>query len=727
MKKILFIAWSFGTITAAIAQNNQLTTEEIVIRRTALSPERLPQLTWIPGTTTYAYVRVINEEEVLFTVNAPTASPTKQISLTELNATIKTANIKTLTEQKKFPQITWINAKSFRFGYAGGTVVYSFAEKKLTSVYTNYPENADHLTEAPLTGHLAYTIDNNLFIIKKGASSSIAITTDNEKNIVNGNIVHREEFGIDKGIFWSPSGQLLGFYRMDQTMVTDYPIMDLKQQPAKAEVIKYPMAGGVSHEVTLGVYNVNTGQTVFLQTGEPKDQYLTNITWSPDNKSIYIAVLNRAQNHLKMNRYNAETGVFEATLFEEKDEKYVQPLHPIQFLPNNPAQFIWQSERNGKNSIYLYTISGELLRNLTDEKLNTDFSAIVTEVYGFDAKGSALFFQAVPFGSIDRQIYRSEISSGKVTRLTQQSGTHQALFNSICSYFIDQFSDSNTPRIITMHDANGKQISELLKAPNPLAAYQQCEVRITTILAADNTTRLWCRTILPSGFDSTKTYPALVYVYNGPNVQLVTNSWLGGADLFLYYMAQQGFVVFTVDGRGSEHRGRYFEQATFRQLGSVEIADQERGVIYLKSLPYVIANRMAVYGWSYGGFMTTSLMTRKPGVFKTGVAGGPIIDWSYYEVMYTERYMDTPAENPDGYKTANLLNYVDKLQGKLLMIHGTSDDVVVWQHSLLYVQTCIENKKQLDYFVYPGHLHNVLGINRAHLFEKIANYIISNT
>lgn len=729
MKNYLFLFLLSCSAEIVIAQNNQLTTEEIVIRRTALSPERLPQLTWIRETNHYAYVKITGNEEVLFLANATSKNPpVKQISLAELNSAIRSSDSKNSVELKRFPTITWISVNAFRFKTDKAELTCILPEKKITSLPITIPEIAENKYEAPVTGHLAYTLENNVFVLKKSASEPIPVTFDTDKNIINGSTVHREEFGIDKGIFWSPSGQLLAFYRMDQNMVTDYPIMNLKQQPANANLIKYPMAGGISHHVTLGVFNIATGKTIFLNTGEPKDQYLTNITWSPDNKSIYIAVVNREQNALKMNCYNAETGAFEKTLFEEKDEKYVQPLHPIMFLPNNPAQFIWQSERSGINSVYLYSSDGQLIRNLTPSNtMQTELSCIVTDVYGMDSKGRMLYFQAIPFGSIDRHIYRTEISTGKITKLTEQLGTHTALFSSTCEYFIDQFTSLTTPRIIRVYDNNGKQTIELLNAGNPLAEYQSCKVRLNTILAADNVTPLWCRTILPTGFDSTKSYPALVYVYNGPNVQLVTNSWLGGADLFLYYMAQQGFVVFTVDGRGSENRGKIFEQATFRQLGSVEINDQERGVNYLKSLPYVIANRLAIYGWSYGGFMTTSLMTRKPGLFKTGVAGGPVIDWSYYEIMYTERYMDTPAENADGYKKANLLNYTSQLQGNLLMIHGTSDDVVVWQHSLLFVQSCIENKKQLDYFVYPGHLHNVSGIDRAHLFAKVADYIISNT
>ncbi len=729
MKKTILLLL-LGTSVILNAQQQMLTIEDAVLRqRNTLAPERLQQLAWMSDNQ-IAFVKVNNGEETLFTDAATGKSlPKPVLSLSELNNKLQAKQTTALGGLKRFPVITWTSPKTFTFTQPRYLITYDLSSGKVTVASKNeLPENAGYSEEAPVTGHIAYTVENNLFILKKDADGFTPVTNDKDKNIVNGSSVHRDEFGIFKGIFWSPSGNLLAYYRMDQTMVTDYPILDITKQPATANMIKYPMAGAASHQVTLGIYNVTTGKTVFVQTGEPKEQYLTNIAWSPDNKSIYIAVLNRDQNYMKLNRYNAETGAFEATLFEEKDAKYVQPLHPMQFVPGNPGQFIWQSERDGANSIYLYDVSGKMIRNLTPATgIVPEPLYVVTDVYGFDAKNTALYFQAAPFGSIVRHIYKTELATGKVTRLSQTDGVHSAIFNKAGSFYLDNYSAVNVPRIQSVNDVKGNVVKTLLTAANPIAAYTPCSIRLFTIKAADEKTPLWCRMILPANFDSTKTYPTLVYVYNGPNVQLVTNTWLGGADLFLYYMAQQGFVVFTVDGRGSDNRGKEFEQATFRRLGTVEIDDQQNGADFLKSKSYVNANRMAVYGWSYGGFMTTSLMTRKAGLFKTGVAGGPVIDWSYYEIMYTERYMDTPQANPEGYKNSNLVGLADKLNGKLLMIHGTSDDVVVWQHSLMFTQACVEKKKQLDYFMYPGHLHNVQGVDRVHLLTKIANYIISNT
>jgi dipeptidyl-peptidase 4 len=734
MKKIV----SLFLLTASLAvqaQNIKITTEDIVLRREEFQPVGLGQLKWIKGTNDYAYIKSAGVLQELMVATAGSKAPAKMIlTLDDLNKKIRESKVAGLNEVKRFPRITWINAAEFTFVSGKLKATYNIQTAQLTSQPNySYPEGAAGFDVAPNTGMTAYTVENNLYILQNG--NPVSVTNDKEKNIVNGQSVHRDEFGIYKGTFWSPSGKLLAYYRMDQTMVTDYPIMDLTQKPASAEMIKYPMAGAASHHVTLGVYNTEDGTVVFINTGEPKEQYLTNVCWSPDNKSIYIAILNRDQNHLKMNRYNASTGAFERTLFEEKKPTYVQPLHTMLFVPKHDDWFIWQSERDGMNHLYLYNTNGELVKAHSEtEGMRTgspvrgpEHNFVITDVLGCDPSGSFVYYVAAPLNQIGREVWKSELKTAKKTKIAGGVGTHIPSFNDTYTYFLDEYSDVNTPKVQALYNTKGDLLMELNRATNPLANYASCALKLFTIKAADDKTPLWCKMLLPTGFDSTKKYPTMTYVYNGPGVQLVTNTWMAGNDMFLYYMAQQGFVVFVVDGRGSQNRGADFEQATFRKLGTVEMDDQERGAQYLKSLKYVDGNRMAVFGWSYGGFMTTSLMTRKAGLYKTGVAGGPVIDWSMYEVMYTERFMDTPEANKEGYNESNLLNHAGKLQGKLLLIHGTSDDVVVWQHSLNFLKACVDQKTLPDYFVYPGHFHNVIGKDRAHLYSKIAEYIIANT
>lgn len=565
------------------------------------------------------------------------------------------------------------------------------------------------------SGFLAFTEGNNLGMISaEGAVTRI--TADTDKDIVNGQSVHRNEFGINKGTFWSPAGDKLAFYRMDQRMVTDYPLVNVNVRCAEAEPIKYPMAGMKSHEVTVGVYEAASGKTVFLQTGAPKDKYLTNIAWSPDGKYIYVAEVNREQNECRLNRYDASTGELEKTLFTETHPKYVEPQHPVLFVPGDPERFIWQSLRDGYDHLYLYDTAGNELRQLTSGPWS------VTEVHGFGADGKTLYYMSTEISPLERHLYRLDLKTGKRVRLTGERGMHQVRLSAGKSYFTDVYSSQHNPRKIDVADTKRGNAVNLLTATDPYKKYEMPDIQVGTIKAADGVTDLYYRLITPAGLDSTQKYPAVVYVYGGPHAQLVTDSWLADARGWDIYMAQRGYVIFTVDSRGSANRGAEFENVIHRNLGVNEMADQVKGAEFLKSLPFVDPERIGVHGWSYGGFMTTNLMLTYPEIFKVGVAGGPVIDWSYYEVMYGERYMDTPQENPEGYKNANLKNKAANLQGHLLLIHGDIDPVVVWQHTLSFLQACIGARTYPDYFVYPRHEHNVIGKDRPHLHEKITRY-----
>lgn len=719
MKKftlIIFITIAF--IQTTIAQTKLLTMDDAIIKqKTTLAPAKLKQLMWVKGENSYSYVDTKDSIDFLILGKAESASkPFKTlVSLVEINDALGNLRFKSL---KTFPQIQWKTSDIFTFEAEKNLFAYDLRSKLLTKESTrDFGDNSGNIDVANKTNYVAFTVKNNLFVYD--GKENLIVTNDANENIVNGKSVHREEFGIDKGTFWSPSGKLLAFYRMDQTMVTDYPIIDWTVRPAKNNAIKYPMAGDTSHQVTLGVYNVNTGKTVFLKTGEPKEQYLTNIAWSPDEQTIYIAVLNRDQNYMKLNSYNVITGLFEKTLFEEKDDKYVEPMHPLVFVPKHPDQFIWQSERDGYNHLYLYDITGKLINQLTKGNW------VVTNFAGFDEKGTKAFYSSTAESPITRNFYSLDLKKGKVTKITSGDGTHTVILNSDASYFIDNFQSSIVPREISICSNKGKKVQTIKQSENPLKNYKLGQMNIFKLKSA-NGEDLYCRMFKPVDFDSTKKYPVIVYLYGGPNVQLVNNTWNGGGDMWLQYIAERGFVVFTMDSRGSANRGKAFEQATFQHLGTAEMQDQLLGVTYLKNLKYVDAKRMGLMGWSFGGFVTTSIMTRYPDLFKAAVAGGPVIDWSYYEIMYTERYMDTPQSNPKGYEESKVLNYADSLKGKLMLIHGTADNVVVWQHSLMFLKKCVDKGKQVDYFVYPGHEHNVLGKDRVHLFNKITDYFIQN-
>ncbi len=716
MKRILILTFSLCAPLFLMAQNGMLTLDESIQGvRNRLAPRTFKVYGWA-GADCIFYSDTLQGQSRLVVEKADGAK-VGTMPLRAFNKALKERSLDTLRD---FPStLSWTSPQRFWVETKGKKVFAAFPAGGVEQVlFSGIPDKIENREVAPNDSAVAYTRANNLYVWYK--NREWALSNDSDLKVVNGYAVHRNEFGITKGIFWSPSGSSLAYYHMDQRAIKEYPIVDWTDVPAAQSPVYYPMAGGPTHQVTLRMYSLETGKTVDVQTGQPADQYLTNVCWSPDAQTVYVTLVNREQDHLWLNAYNARTGAFERTLLEEKDDRYVEPLNPPFFIKGDASRFIWQSSRDGFNHLYLYTVRGELVKQLT--KGNYE----VTRLVEADSKQDAAFFISNAQGWMQRDFYKVGLKSGEVTKLSTGKGTHSIKMNAGGTAWWDQLSAIDTPNRMSIFWEGGRKSREVLNASNPLASYRFGPVRYFTLPSSDGTP-LQCRMYLPLGFDSTKTYPAIVYLYNGPHVQLITDTWLGGAsNLWFHYMAQQGYVVFTLDGRGSDNRGKAFEQATFRQLGTVEMQDQMLGVSYLKSKSYVDGSRLGIHGWSFGGFMTTTMMSRQPGVFKAGVAGGPVIDWSLYEVMYTERYMDTPQTNPAGYGTANLLNYVQDLKGRLLMIHGTSDDVVVWQHSLMYVKKAVDKGIQLDYFAYPGHLHNVLGKDRTHLFQKITDYFNRN-
>jgi len=686
------------------AQEKLLTVQDASWMNYKLFPANVEQLQWLGSSDAYVFA----DGNRIMRYNAKNRKSSILFTLDSLNKVVAGAGIDTL---KKLPPMRFSTNTQARFSIKGVYYLYNFKNDSLNEI-VQIPDTAKNIDIQKKSKNIAYTINNNLFIGTK--DDNIQITHDINRGIVNGKSVHRNEFGIIKGTFWSQGGNKLAFYRKDETMVANYPLVDIDQRIAKVRNIKYPMAGMTSQEVTLAVYDLQKQTTIFMKTGVPRDHYLTCITWDPDGKHIYIAILNRDQNHMWLNQYNVETGDFVKTLFEETNPRYVEPEHPLYFNPANPKQFIWMSRRNGFNHLYLYNTNGHLIKQLTNGKW------VVTSFNGFRMKNK-VFFTATKASPLQQNLYWVDLRNGKIIRVTPDHGQHRTSICKSGKYIIDIYSNTKTSREYKLLNYKGKTINIIKNDKHPLKDYKLGKMSIFK-LKADNGDDLYCRMIKPVNFDSTKKYPVIVYVYGGPHVQLITDSWLGGTGFFLNYLAENGYLIFTLDNHGSANRGRDFEQVIYRHLGTREIEDQMTGVRYLKSLPYVDSTRLGVYGWSFGGFMTTSLMVRKPGVFKVGVGGGPVIDWKYYEVMYGERYMDTPQENPKGYKEASTLTYINNLKGHLLLIHGTMDPTVVWQNSLMFIEKAIEANKLMDYFVYPGQKHGIRGKGRIHLNRKIKAY-----
>ena len=722
MKKLLSLAFLILTLSVN-AQNKLLSMEDAMVRnKTTLAADNLKQIQFVYGTNDYVYLKKLNDQDIWMSGNFKMKVDTVFLTLDQLNEKLASAGY---GDQRTMPAIQFnkgpewvITANGNKIGYNPGTGRVKVIVPKLIAEKQNVEES--------IAGYIAYLDNYNLYVINAGGEAS-QVTTDGSKDIVYASSVHREEFGISKGTFWSNSGKQLAFYRMDQSMVADYPIIDWSQRPAKNENIKYPMAGDKSHHVTLGVYNVETKQTVYIKTGEPEEQYLTNISWSPDDRFIYIAVLNRGQDDMRLNQYDAVTGDFLKQVLEERDEKYVEPLVPMLFLKNKPGKFIWQSNRDGWNHLYLYDTSGNLVTPLTQGNWE------VTEVKGFDEKGDNLFYTATEESPLTRNLYELNLRKAqdehetfdtRSKRISQVFQVHNTQVNTTGSYVLDNFSSPDNPRTIQLIETRTGKAKTLLQAANPISEYSMGRLNIFKI-KNNNSDELYCRMFLPVNFDSTKKYPLIAYWYGGPHAQLILNGWNGGAgDYWFQYMAERGFIVFTIDTRGSDNRGKVFEQSMFGKLGDVQMDDMMSGINYLGNLPYIDKDNMGLFGWSFGGFLTTDFMLNHPGVFKAAVAGGPVTNWQNYEIMYTERYMNTPQENPEGYTATDLTKQVEKLKGKLLLIHGLQDPVVVQQNSVNFVRAAIDKGIQVDYMIYPGHEHNVLGKDRAHLYQKVTDYFM---
>ena len=700
----------FTAMTAPMSAQKLFTLEDLNFGGTNfhnLRPENI-FLTW------WGDQLIQTDVEECYTIDTKTGKKTLLFTLDDINKWAGSDDdhyVRQLTNAT-FP---YPNEKLVMLGFKKSVILLDFGKKKIVwqdsiSGQTAYDWNKTSRATA-------YVEDDQLFIAD-GQGKKHQLSTDGSREIVYGQSVHRNEFGIEKGTFWSPDGQHLAFYRMDQSMVTDYPQVDIFPRSASYEPDKYPMAGMTSHKVTVGVYDLGTQKTVYLQTGDPTNRYFTNIAWSPDSKTIYMFELNREQNDCRLVSYDATTGAKKAELYRETSDKYVEPLHPIQFLPWDSNLFVMQSQRDGYNHLYLYNKKGEMVKQLTKGVW------VVMDVLGFNQKDKSIIIASNEKHALQSNLYAVNIKTLKRTLLDNGEGVHWGKLSSSGTKLYEKYSTPTTPNTVNAIEISNfkPRTSNLLTAEDPWKDYVQPIFESGSIKAADGVTDLYWRMVKPHDFDITKKYPTVVYVYGGPHAHNVDASWHWASRSWETYMAQKGYIVFILDNRGSENRGLDFEQATFHQLGQIEMQDQMKGVEYLRTLPYIDMKRLGVHGWSFGGFMTISLITNYPDVFKVGVAGGPVIDWKWYEVMYGERYMGTPQNNPEGYAKTSLINKAKDLKGKLQIITGYNDNTVVPQHCLSFLDACIKAGTQPDFFAYPGEEHNMRGHASVHLHERITQY-----
>lgn len=700
MKYLLLTFIGVAMMFNSKAQDRVLTMEEAVLGY-SLYPKNM-YIQWQGGQNVLTYIEGTN----LVGETADKGEKKVILTLDDLNRILN-------ADLKGWPQYSWKDGKTLVVGRQGKIFEIDVDKKALNTSFA-IAKGAQNITPNG-KDLVAYTKGNNLYYVDAN-SNEFAVTRDEDPNIVNGQTVSRNEFGINGGIFWSPDGKQLAFYRKDESQVGTFPLLDINTRMGSLREIKYPMTGMKSEQISLGIYHMASGKTVFLDVNDfGREQYLTNIAWGPASDYIYVQVLNRAQKHMRLNQYCAKTGEFVKTLLEEQNERYIEPLTPIVFLKNDPSKFIYRTNnRDGYFNLYVVDANtGKIQKRLTDVDADV-------EMVGQD--GKYVYYTSAEISPVENHLFRVDLKSGKKMRLTREEGWHKITMSQDMKYFVDNYSSLNVPRVIQLVQNDGKSVKELLKAENPTKDYNFGEITMGTVKTADGKSDNYYRLIKPMDFDAAKKYPTIVYVYGGPHSQMVKNTWQGELRRWEMYMAQHGYVVFVMDNRGTSNRGAEFEKAIHGQCGQAEMADQMEGIKFLKSLPYVDADRIGVHGWSYGGFMTISLITNHPEVFKVGVAGGPVIDWKWYEVMYGERYMDSPHTNAAGYEKVSLINKAKDLKGKLLICQGAIDNTVVWEHSLSFIRECIKNNVQVDYFPYPCAEHNVMGKDRIHLMQKVTDY-----
>lgn len=710
MKYLLlaFIGW--GTAMPALAgheqgtssslQNDKVLTMEEAVLGYELSPKsRYIQWQGDRNVMTYTEGKELIGETV--------ADGQKRVlmNVEELNGLIR-------ADLKGWPSYAWKDGQTLTLMRKGKYYEIDVEGKKLVRTIP-YPVQVADLTYNGKDA-FAFTRGNNLYYSDE-RGNEYAVTEDKDTQIVNGQTVSRSEMGISNGIFWSPDGKKLAFYRKDESAVGTFPLLDITTRTGSLREIKYPMAGMPSEQVSVGVYDLASQRTVFLDvTDFGREQYLTNVTWDPASETIYLQVVDRAQKQVRLNKYDVRTGNFIKTLLEEKNDRWVEPTAKLVFLKNDPLHFLYRTDnRHGYQNLYLCDTDGREVHRLTDTDADVAYA-------GQD--GRYVYYTSAEVSPVENHLFRVDLKSGKKVRLTEAEGWHSVNLSGDGKYFTDSYSSLRVPRVIELRQTDGKAVRELLRAENPVKDYNFGEITLGKVKSADGRYDNYYRLIKPMNFDPAKKYPVILYVYGGPHSQMVKNTWQAELRRWEMYMAQHGYVVFVMDNRGTSNRGAAYEKAIHRRCGQAEMADQMKGIEFLKSQPWVDADRIGVHGWSYGGFMTISLITHYPDVFKVAVAGGPVIDWKWYEVMYGERYMETPQSNPEGYQEVSLLPRAKDLKGKLLICQGAIDNTVVWEHSLSFIRECIKNQVQVDYFPYPCAEHNVFGRDRIHLMQKVTDY-----
>jgi len=603
---------------------------------------------------------------------------------------------------------------------AGNIFLYEL-NTKLFRRLTNVSEPQYNVKFSPDGKSFGFVRGNNIYTIDIVTGIEHQATTDGGEHIINGRFdwVYEEEFGISDGWQWSPDGKRIAFWRLDENRVPEYTLTQWDSLYLQLIPMRYPKPGERNSIVKIGVLDVQTKATQWMDIGANDDIYIPRIHWTCDNNTLSIQRLNRAQNILELLYADVSTGATRVVLREE-EEKWLEIHDILTFLDD--GKFVWLSERDGFRHFYLYKNDGTLINQITKGEWETD------AYYGVDQKSNMLYFSSTESTPLDRQIYKIRLDGKKKMQLTSKSGTHSARFSPTYEYFLDTFSNASTPSTISLLNNDGELVALILDNSVPaLRDYRLGKTNFLTFTTTDGVS-LNASLLKPVDFDSTKTYAVLMFTYGGPGSQEVRNRWGKTADQLWYsLLTQKGYLIFVVDNRGTGARGKTFGQLGYRHLGKWEVNDHIEAAKYLAALPYIDKNRIGIWGWSYGGYTSSMVILNGGDYFKAAIAVAPVTDWRFYDDIYTERYMGTPQNNLDGYKESSPITYASKLKGKLLIVHGTSDDNVHFQNTANFVAALEKANKQFSTMFYPGKNHGIAGGNtRLHLYTLMTNFLLAN-
>lgn len=698
------------SLAASAQEPAKLTLAAVLARGPALVPSP-PQVLWRPGGHEATVVRTAADGGQ--TLHAVVDGQVADAVLVDA-AVVRRALGHGGDGPARFPTMAWLDATTLRLETATAVHHWPVGSDAAPAVL-RWPAgkggDAPRPAIAPDDRAVAYVHQEQLWLLERGGRRR-QLTFDGSADVVYGGAAHRAEFGIDRGLFWSPDGRFLAFYREDHRGVAPYPYQDLTRVPPAPVAGRYPMAGEAHGRVRVGVLDTRDHGVHWLEHDPADDVYWTNVAFAPDG-TVVVACVNRGQDRSELVRF-AATGSKLATLLVEQDAEWVEPEHPPAFLPD--GRFLWWSARGGHRHLWLHAADGTQLTQVTKGAFD------VQRLLGVAADGEHVWFEASGEDPRQCHLFAARLDGSEVRQVTRERGTHRANLSPDGRFAHVVWSNLETRPQARLLDLASGAATALPQADDPLAGVPLPTQRLFQLKAEDDTV-LYGHVALPPDLAEGQRCPVLLYVYGGPHVQLVTDQWFGGAPLWLQALAAEGYVVCRLDNRGTPNRGIAFEQVIHRRLGTIEVQDQLRAVDWLRQQPFVDPARIGVHGWSYGGYLTLRLLLTAPTTFACGVSGAPVTDWTMYETGYTERYLDLPAENPDGYRDSSCLPLADKLERPLLLVHGTDDRTVMWAHSLAFVDRCIAAGKVLDYFPYPMQQHGLAGQHRKHFLQLLHSWL----